>query len=514
MEITAVQGDIAKIESPAIVVNLLEGVTETSGATGAVDQALHGAIAALIADGEVKGKKGEMTLVHTLGNLAATRVLVAGLGKAEYLTVDVVRGVAGEAARFLRSKAVASFASVVHGSGAGGLGTEECAQAIAEGTVMGLYRFDRHKSDDSQPAVEQMTIVERDADALDRIEAGLARGRIIAEAVNLSRDMANEPANFMTPTDMAERALTVATDTGIEIQVLDRPEMGELGMGALLGVAQGSDEPPKLIVLKYHGDPNNEENSLGILGKGITFDSGGLDIKSATGMATMKSDMAGGASVIGAMKAIAQLKPKLNVTAIVPATENMPGGKAQRPGDVVRAMNGKTIEIGNTDAEGRLVLADAVSYARSLGLTRLVDVATLTGAVVVALGDDCTGVFGNDQDWIDRITQAGARVGERIWQLPTYPESTKRYKSDVADIKNTGTGGGGAITGAMIIGEFAEGAVWAHLDIAGTVRSARHTGHTPKGGDRRAGAHAGGVGREPRVAIRPIRRCLLGNGPR
>jgi leucyl aminopeptidase len=257
--------------------------------------------------------------------------------------------------------------------------------------------------------------------------------------------------------------------------------MGELGMGALLGVAQGSDEPPKLIVLNYYGDPNNEENSLGILGKGITFDSGGLDIKSASGMARMKSDMAGGASVIGAMKAIAQLKPRLNVTGIVPATENMPGGKAQRPGDVVRAMNGKTIEIGNTDAEGRLVLADAVSYARSLGLTRLVDVATLTGAVVVALGEDCTGVFGNDQDWIDRITQAGARVGERIWQLPTYPESRERYKSDVADIKNTGARGGGAITGAMIIGEFAEGAAWAHLDIAGTASSDRHTGHTPKG---------------------------------
>ena len=346
---------------------------------------------------------------------------------------------------------------------------------------MGLYRFDRHKSDGGPTAIEQMTMVERDGDAFDRIEAGLARGRIIAEAVNLSRDMANEPANFMTPTDMAECALTVATETGIEIQVLDRLEMGELGMGALLGVAQGSDEPPKLIVLKYHGDPNNEENSLGILGKGITFDSGGLDIKSASGMATMKSDMAGGASVIGAMKALAQLKPRLNVTGIVPATENMPVGKAQRPGDVVRAMNGKTIEIGNTDAEGRLVLADAVSYARSLSLTRLVDVATLTGAVIVALGDDCTGVFGNDQDWIDLITQAGARVGERIWQLPTFPESKERYKSDVADIKNTGTRGAGAITGAMIIGEFAEGAAWAHLDIAGTDGSDRDTGHTTKG---------------------------------
>ena len=312
MDLRTIRADIATVESPAIVVNLFEGVTEPSGATGAVDRALQGALTALIADGEIKGKKGELTLVHTLGKLAAKRVLVAGLGKAEELTLEVVRGAAGEAARFLRSKGVVSFASVVHGSGVGGLGTEECAQAMAEGTVMGLYRFDRHKSGDGQPAMEYMTVVAPNGDAVDEIEAGLARGRIVAEAVNLSRDMANEPANFMTPTDMAERALTVATETGIEIQVLDRPEMGELGMGALLGVAQGSDEPPKLIVLKYRGDPDNEENSLGILGKGITFDSGGLDLKSASGMATMKSDMAGGASVIGALKAIAQAERDRN----------------------------------------------------------------------------------------------------------------------------------------------------------------------------------------------------------
>lgn len=481
MDIRTVQGDITKVESPAIVVNMFEGVAEPSGATGAVDQALQGAIAALIADGEIKGGKGEMTLVHTLGKLAARRVLVAGLGKAEDLTVDVVRGAAGETARFLRTKGVVSFASVVHGSGGGGLDAEACAQAMAEGALMGLYRFNRHKSDDGQPDdMVQMTIVERDGDAVDRIEAGLVRGRIIAEAVNLSRDMANEPANFMTPTEMAEQALAVATETGIEIQVLDRPEMGELGMGALLGVAQGSEEPPKLIVLKYRGDPDNKDNSLGMLGKGITFDSGGLDIKSASGMATMKSDMAGGASVIGAMKAIAQLKPRLNVTAIVPATENMPGAGAQRPGDVVRAMNGKTIEIGNTDAEGRLVLADAVSYARSLGLTRLVDVATLTGAIVIALGKHCTGAFGNDQGFIDQVIGAGEQVGERIWQFPMYDEYKEQYKSDFADIKNTGGRGAGSITGAQIIGEFCQGASWVHLDIAGTSSSDRVRGYNPK----------------------------------
>ena len=481
MEIAAIRGDITEVESPAIVVNLFEGVSKPSGATGAVDEALGAAIAALIADGEIKGKRGEKTLVHTLGKLPAKRVLVAGLGEADELTADTLRVVAGDVARYLRGKGVTSFATVLHGAGAGGVGPEESAQAIAEGTMMGLYRFDRHKSGESRPSMEKMAVVERDGDAIGAIQAGLNRGRTIADAVNMSRDMVNEPANFMTPTHMAERALGVANDAGIELLVLDRPRMTELGMGALLGVAQGSDEPPKLIVLKHAGDPENESNTLGLLGKGITFDSGGLDIKSASGMATMKGDMAGGASVIGAMKAIAQLKLKLNVTAIVPATENMPGGKAQRPGDVVRAMGGKTIEIGNTDAEGRLVLADAVSYARSLGLDRLVDVATLTGAVVVALGDDCTGVFGNDQAWIDRVTRAGDQVGERMWQLPMYPESSDRYKSDIADINNTGARGGGAITGAMIIGEFADGARWAHLDIAGTSRSTQDRGYTPKG---------------------------------
>jgi leucyl aminopeptidase len=257
--------------------------------------------------------------------------------------------------------------------------------------------------------------------------------------------------------------------------------MAELGMGALIGVAQGSDEPPKLIVLRYHGDPNNEENNLGIVGKGITFDSGGLDLKSAAGMLEMKSDMAGGASIIGAMKAIAQLKPKVNVIGIVPATENMPGGKAQRPSDVVKAMNGKTIEIGNTDAEGRLVLADGVAYARSLGITKIVDVATLTGAVVVALGNLASGIFGNDQNWIDTVIQSGESVGERLWQLPTFDEYKDQYKSDIADINNTGGRGAGATIGALIIGEFADGAQWAHLDIAGTNRTSSVDGFNPKG---------------------------------
>ncbi len=481
MDFRVIEGNIAEIEGSAIVVNIFEGAAAPVGATAEIDKRLDGAITALISDGEIKGKRGEFTLIHTLGRLPAARVVVAGLGKSDDLTVDSVRGVAGGVGRFIRSKHVTGFASVVHGAGAGRIDPEDCAQAVAEGTVMGLYRFDKYKSKSETDQIEEVTLVTPDGSSVGRIESRVEKGEIIAQAVALCRDMSNEPANTMTPTAMAEHALEVARDTGIEIEVLDRDRMAELGMGSLLGVAQGSSEPPKLIVLTYCGDPDNEDNSVGILGKGITFDSGGLDIKGAAGMLTMKGDMAGGASVIGAMGAIARIKPKVNVVGIVPATENMPGGKAQRPGDVVRAMNGKTIEIGNTDAEGRLVLADAVCYARSLGLTRLVDVATLTGAVVVALGDLAIGAFGNNQEWTDRIIEAGASVGERIWELPTYPEYKRQYRSDIADIKNTGERGGGAITGAMIIGEFADDAAWAHLDIAGTARTSRNRGYTPKG---------------------------------
>ena len=481
MDFSVIAGDITNLDSQAIVVNLIQDITEPTGAAGAVDRVLDGAISSLIEDGEIKGKRGELTLLHTFGRLPAKRVVVAGLGESDSLDINTIRALAASVGRFLRTRGVTDYASVVHGTGIGGLGAADCAQAVVEGSELGLYKYDKHKSDKSGPQVEAITLVESDESTVADIETGVNRGRIIADAVNLCRSMANEPPNFMTPTVMAETALEVATATGIEIEVLDRPQMAELGMGALLGVAQGSEEPPKLIILRYHGDPNNEDNNLGLIGKGITFDSGGLDLKSASGMAEMKSDMAGGASVIGAMKAIAQLKPKVNVIGIVPATENMPSGKAQRPSDVVTAMNGKTIEIGNTDAEGRLVLADGVAYARSLGITKLVDVATLTGAVVVALGNLASGIFGNDQDWVDEVTAAGESVGERLWQLPTYPEYKDQYKSDIADINNTGGRGAGASIGALIIGEFAEGARWVHLDIAGTNRTNKSDGYNPKG---------------------------------
>ena len=474
MEIRVLSGDITEQHVGAIVVNLFSGVTSPSGATGAVDRALNGAISRLIEEGETKGKKGEVTLIHTLGTMAPARVVVVGLGKETQFDADTVRWIMAVACRHLRRLGVESIATIAHGAGIGGMDARTSGRAIAEGSVLGLYRFDKYMSDKGDSSdVNEIIIVESDSKKVKELEAGVSTGVIVADAVNLCRSLASEPANFMTPTRLSEAALEVAQDGGLELEVLDRPEMAELGMGALLGVAQGSEEPPKLIVMRYSGDPDDEANQLALIGKGITFDSGGISIKPAANMGAMKGDMAGGASVISAMGAISKLRPKINVTAIVPATENMPGGKAQRPGDIVKTMSGKTIEIDNTDAEGRLVLADALAYARSLGIDRIVDVATLTGAMAIALGNVCTGVFGNDQELIDQVLEAGRQVGEQGWHLPTLDAYKEQYKSSVADIKNTGGRAAGSITGALIIGEFADGASWVHLDIAATSKATR-----------------------------------------
>ena len=481
MRIDVAIGNIVQRNDPAIVVNLFEDVTRPGGATGAVDDAMDGAISDLIEQGDITGKKGDNVLIYSLGKLNSKRVIVAGLGKREEFDTNAAREVQAGVARFARSVGVNSYATILHGAGVGELDAGSAAQAAAEGAIMGLYTFDRYKSDPGSKSIESISVVEFDDAKISDIQGGVERGAIIADAVNLARDMGNEPANIMTPTRMSEIALEVTRDSEMSLTVPERAEIVELGMGSFAGVAQGSEEPPKFIVIRYDGDPDDPDNNLGLLGKGITFDSGGLDIKSAAGMLTMKSDMSGGACVIAAMKAIAAFKPKINVWGIVPATENMPGRRAQRPGDVVTAMNGKTIEIGNTDAEGRLVLADALCYALQNGVNRIVDVATLTGAIVVALGDGATGVFGNDQDWVDRVAEAGNSVGERIWQLPTYASYKSEYSSDIADIRNTGGRGAGAITGALIIGEFAGDSQWAHLDIAATTRTTSNKGVNPKG---------------------------------
>ena len=478
MEIKVTVGDIAQIEADAIVVNLFEGVEQPGGATAAVDKALDGAISSLISRGEIKGKFGEVNIVHTFGKLPARIVAIAGLGKRQDFNADKIRGVAGEFCRALRKLNCHKIATILHGADIGGIELEASAEAIAEGALLGLYSFTKYKKAEYED-IEEMRIVVREEE-VPILELAIGKGKVVAEATNLARDMVNEPANYMTPSQMAEAAKEIANKYNLEFKVFDREDIEAMGMEALLGVAKGSNQPPKLITLSYKGDERSEK-ALGVLGKGITFDSGGISIKSSEGMGEMKDDMAGAAAVMTALGAIAQLKPKINVTAIIPATENLPSGTALKPGDVLKAVNGKTIEVISTDAEGRLILADALSYAQKLGLSPIIDLATLTGACRVALGTLYSGVFGNDQELIDKILKAAEKTGERMWQMPMPEEYKEQNKSEIADVKNTGNRYGGAITAALFLAEFVDNTPWVHIDIAGTASSTKESGYIIKG---------------------------------
>ena len=481
METKVVIDDITRIQADAIVVNLFEGVENPSGATGAIDKALDGAITKLIEHGEIKGKFSEINIVHSLDKIPARIIAIVGLGKQSEFTLDRVRSVAAQACRALRRLNCKTIATVVHGAGIGGIEPQAASQAIVEGSILGLYNFRKHITKEPEyHDVEELVIVERDAAKQKDLEQGYYKGKIIAEATLLARDLVNEPANCMTPSDVAMIAEGLAKTHGLELSILEREQMEREGMGALLGVAQGSDQPPKLIILHYKGNTTSSE-TLGFVGKGITFDSGGVSLKPSEGMKEMKGDMSGAAAVIAALSAIAQLKPNVNITALIPATENMPSGRAIKPGDIVKAINGKTIEVENTDAEGRLILADALGYAIKQGLSPLVDVATLTGACHIALGDVCSGIFGNTQELVDKIIKAGSDAGERLWQMPMYEEYKEQNKSEVADIKNTGGRYGGAITAAQFLSEFVDDTPWVHIDIAGTFYSDKEKNYLVKG---------------------------------
>ena len=483
MEIKVAIGDITKIEAGAIVVNFFEGMERTEGeiATITIDKALDGAISQLISQGEIKGKLNEITVVHSLGKLPAARVVVVGLGKKEELSQDKVRGVVAEACRRLQQKNIDDIATIAMGAGMAGISLESATQAVTEGALLGVYSFRKHITKEPEYSeIKQLLIVGRNQAELSLLVRGSNKGKILAEATNLARDMVNESANYMTPNRMAEMAAELAKTHRLEVSVLEQEQMQKLGMGGLLGVAQGSQQPPKFIILRYRGG-DSAEADVALLGKGITFDSGGLSIKPSEGMAEMKGDMAGGAAVMAAISAVAQLQPKINVLAIVPATENLPSGKALKPGDILTAMNGKTIEIISTDAEGRLILADALSYAKKLGVKFIVDVATLTGACRVALGDVYSGAFGNNQELMDKVIAAGAEAGELIWQMPMHEQYKEQTKSDVADIKNVGGKWGGAITAAHFLAEFVGDTPWVHLDIAGTSLNEKEQGYLVKG---------------------------------
>ncbi|HCU99889.1 MAG TPA: leucyl aminopeptidase, partial [Dehalococcoidia bacterium] len=440
-------------------------------------------ISHLIELGDIRGKAGELTIIHTFGKIAAPRVVVAGLGKTEDFDIHSIRNLSAEIIRSCRKPGVTNVASITHGAGIGGLSPDSCAQAMAEGAVLGAYQFLRHKTgsdEDAKAAITQLTLVEQDNTKIESMVNAAERGRVLAEATNLARDLANEPANHLNPTDLAARAAGVASAPNLELEVMEEKEMEEKGMGALLSVARGSVQPAKLIRISYKGR-GAEGYDLALVGKGITFDTGGISIKPAQGMEAMKADMTGAASVIAAMQAIAALAPNADILAIAPCTENMPGGNASRPGDVVAAMNGKTIEILNTDAEGRLVLADGLCYARELGARHIVDVATLTGAISVALGEQAYGLMTNDDSLAKRFESAAEAAGERSWRLPMFKEYDDQIKSTVGEIKNTGGRGAGSITAAKFLEHFVDTTPWVHLDIAGVDMASKDKGWISKG---------------------------------
>ncbi len=479
MEIKTIAGDIVKMETGAIIVNCFEDDKQLEGDAASVDVALNGEISQLLKQGDIKGKLSEITLLHHHGKLPAGRVVITGLGKKTELTLDRIRGATGETCRYLRQKGVDRIASGLQGAGVNSIKAEDAIQSIIEGAILGLYAFRKHinKKENGYTEVKEFIIVDRE-EAM--ISGAVNRAKIMADAVTCARDMVNEPSNFMTPANMAESARKIAIDYGLKIEVLERAQMAELGMGALLGVSQGSQQPPRFIILGYKGK-GSDEVDLALVGKGITFDTGGIDIKPQEGMHEMKGDMSGGAAVLTTLMAVARLKPAINVTALVPATENMPGGTAQKPGDIVTAMNGKTIEILNTDAEGRLILADALCYAQKLDAKAIVDVATLTGACHIALGDLCSGVFPNNQELADKLIASGRETGELLWQLPMYDEYREQLKSDIADIKNIGGRWGGAINAAKFLSEFVDNIPWVHIDIAGTFYTDKDKGYLTKG---------------------------------
>ncbi len=482
MEIQVQAADVTTYAGDALVVNLFEGVSAPGGATGAVDRVLGGILSDLIVRRSITGKMGEHALVHTMGRLPVRSVLMVGLGKKETFSPEAVRTATAVALRALRAGGARQVGSIVHGGGSGGLDPAVAAQAVTEGALLGLYRFQRYKKGENGAGeIETLVLLEKERTHLSALAEGVRRGQIVAEATNLARDLVNEPANSLTPRVFAAKAQEVARALTLQCEILTEKEMKTHGMGALLGVAQGSAEPPRLIALTYRGALRATSPVLGLVGKGITFDSGGISIKPSEGMEAMKGDMAGGAAAVAAIKAIAELKLPVSVVAVIPVTENLPSGTAQRPGDIVRAMNGTTIEVINTDAEGRLILADALCYARKLGATHLVDIATLTGACVVALGAVRTGAFATDRDLLERVKRASEAAGEKIWELPLDEEYEEQIKSDFADIKNVGGRKAGAITAARFLTHFVDTTPWVHLDIAGTSDTDKEKGYSPKG---------------------------------
>ncbi len=479
MKIEVIHAKLAEVETDALVLSLFAD-EPLSGQAAALDSRLGGALAALLEAGDFHGRRNEMAVFYPQGKVSARRLLLVGLGKRESCTAEVIRQAAGTAAK--KARALGAKRVVMPPLGCGVVAADAAVQATVEGTMLGLYRFWELKTEPKPtPDVEVLTILAGEEAHLPAATQWARVGQVMAESANLARDLVNRPANIATPSHLAEVAAQIAEETGMTLRVLDEAEMEALGMHALLSVAHGSAEPARFIILE-HNAGRDDLPTVVLVGKGITFDSGGISLKPSQGMERMKGDMGGAAAVLGAMRAAALLDLPLHLVGLAPATENMPGGRATKPGDVVKALNGLTIEIINTDAEGRLILADALAYAERFHPDAIFDAATLTGACVVALGHHAAGVMG-DERLIARLREAGERSGERVWPLPLFEEYGEQLKSDVADVKNVGGRPAGAITAGFFLSKFVpKGVPWVHVDIAGLFLLEKERPYCPKGG--------------------------------
>lgn len=457
--------ELHAIEADSLV--LFYGETkELPTELSALDQALGGELSGLFADGEAEGKANSVTHVRTSGRLAAKHLFLVGLGKEDKLNAEVVRKAAGSASRSVKGDHVAAVALA-----------DEYAGAITEGFLLGRYVYQNHKSEqEADKRFTELTIV-ADGDVTEAVQAATHD----ADAVNLARDLTNMPANLLDPVIFANKAVEIGEAAGLTVEVLDEEKLQELGLNLLYAVGKGSDIPPRLVVLRYQGAPESEE-VLGLVGKGVTFDTGGYIIKPENGMGDMKTDMAGAACVLGAMRAIAKKQLKVNAIGVLALAENMISGNAFKPGDVAVAFNGKTVEMIDTDCEGRLVLADGVAYVKHLGATKIVDTATLTGAVVVVLGGEAASLYGNDDEWVNEVKAAGAEVGERLFPLPNYPEYQKLIESSIADYINYSYRNGAALAGGVFLAAFADDVPFVHIDMANMAKAKKSSGYTVEEG--------------------------------
>lgn len=481
MKILVKKGNITKFKSEAVVVPLYEDAKELQGTTALLDKQSGGLIKEIIDRNDFEGKHLQVSVVYTKGDIPAKRIVLVGMGKKTDFTMDKLRGAYATAARHVRSLKLKEFSTSLDFVYAD-KPLDQIIQAVVEGVFLGLYQFTPFKTVDRDKITEikEFILVEEKAETYNNILPAAKEAEIISNAVYFTRDMVSHPGNMMTPTDMANEARKVSMRKNVKLTIFDEAKIKKIGMNALAGVAKGSDEPARFIILEYLGGKKTAP-VIALVGKGLTFDSGGICIKPPEKMDEMKSDMAGGAAVMGAIMAASDLKLKVNVVGLIPATENLPGGKACKPGDILKSLSGQTIEVVNTDAEGRLIMADALTYAGRYKPAVIVDLATLTGACIIALGNHVTGMMGTDDKLKQKIKDAADATGEKVWELPLWEEYHELIKSDVADYKNTGGRPGGAITAAAFLSKFVGNYPWVHLDIAGPAWLTENKPYIPKG---------------------------------